>query len=124
MSAIPVSTLGTPKVISSKPLENKDSKFVELRELTYIAANGTEVGMAIMGINLLFSKAREPDCPSQRRWEAVNRKTRAPDVEADAVDIFTHIKHPTKGPHTILVLQFRVSGEKAHAFWERIRRDS
>ena len=43
MPAFPVTTLGQPKVVASKPLENKDSKFVELRELTYVAANGTEV---------------------------------------------------------------------------------
>lgn len=47
MPAIPVTTLGAPKVVSSKPLENEDSKFVELSELTYVAANGTEVCFAI-----------------------------------------------------------------------------
>ncbi|KAK9899673.1 hypothetical protein P389DRAFT_2629 [Cystobasidium minutum MCA 4210] len=88
MPAFPVTTLGQPKVISSKPLEGTDSKFVELLELTYVAANGTE-----------------------RRWEAVNRKTRGPGVAADAVDIFARIHHPTKEPHTIIVLQFRPAAD-------------
>lgn len=45
MPAFPVTTLGEPKVVSRKPLDNKDSKFVGLSELTYIAANGTQVGL-------------------------------------------------------------------------------
>lgn len=43
MPAFPVTTLGNPRIVASKLLESKESKFVELRELTYIAANGTEV---------------------------------------------------------------------------------
>merc|ERR1712093_774842 len=82
--ARPVTTLGNPKVPTSRPLDAKDGKFVELNELTYRAANGTE-----------------------RRWESTNRKTRKAGVIADAVDIFTQITHPKHPPATILVLQFR-----------------
>ena len=41
--ATPVTTLGNPEVLASKPISSKDSKFVELNALTYRAANGTEV---------------------------------------------------------------------------------
>ena len=41
--ATPVTTLGNPEVLSSKPISSKDSKFVELNALTYRAAKGTEV---------------------------------------------------------------------------------
>lgn len=116
MPAIPVTTLGAPKVVSSKPLENEDSKFVELSELTYVAANGTEVGFAIAA-TLAKNQIDRLSTP-QRRWEAVNRKTRSPDVEADAVDIFAHIMHPTKGSHTIIALQYRVSGAALPAKYE------
>jgi hypothetical protein len=55
--ATPVTTLGSPKVLSSAPLNAQDAKFIELNEIKYRASNGAEVLFelfCILGVPLVL----------------------------------------------------------------------